>query len=195
MKKNKVKIILTFVIIIIVVIGFSLGVYAGYTLSAKEVTYTKPDGTQLTVKEALDDLRAKFTTVTAPEISIAEAQSDSMLTNTVSVVVADEEGKKFVVPAGYKVRVDATTNNAATVDKGIVIEDSSGNQYVWIPCTTDTSSTGLQFKRTEWGVENDNDSRASKDELTLGDTTCSEDDIANGLTEDVKTAIINQVKS
>ena len=54
-------------------------------------------------------------------------------------------------------------------------------QYVWIPSTTEDSKSQLQFKRTEWDVEVDgaDNSRASKDELTL---TCPENYSDNGLT-------------
>ena len=35
----------------------------------------------------------------------------------------DENGNKIVVPAGFKIVSDDTTNNAQTVEKGIVVED------------------------------------------------------------------------
>jgi len=50
----------------------------------------------------------------------------------------DAKGNKIVVPGGFKVRTDLAT----TVDKGIVIEDSSGNQFVWIPIGTITKADG-----------------------------------------------------
>ena len=195
MKKSKLKVVL--ILVIIMVLCLSIGVYAGYTLSAQDVTYTKPDGTTVTVGAALDELRAKLTVDATAATSIEEAQSDSMLTKVTNSIIFDEAGNKIVIPAGYKLRVDDSTNNATTVDKGMVIEDSRGNQYVWIPCTTDSTSSQLQFQRKEWWVEGNgtDDDYAKKDELTLADSTCSESDIANGLTEDVKNAIINQVKS
>ena len=51
-------------------------------------------------------------------------------------------------------------------NKAVVGTDLLGNQYVWIPCTTDNTSSDLQYTRTEWGVEVDGNSRAIKDELT-----------------------------
>ena len=45
----------------------------------------------------------------------------------------DKYGNPVVVPKGFKVVVDETTNNATTVAEGIVIEDEAGNQFVWIP--------------------------------------------------------------
>ena len=55
--KNKIKSIL--IILITIVICLSVGVYAGYTLSATDVTYTKSDGTTVSVKAALDELNTK----------------------------------------------------------------------------------------------------------------------------------------
>lgn len=106
----------------------------------------------------------------------------------------DENGNKIVVPAGFKIVSDDTTNNAQTVEQGIVVEDEKENQYVWIPCTTEESETKLQYKRTEWDVEDDNGTRASRDELTLEDATCSDDDITKGLTTERKNEIVEQVK-
>lgn len=106
----------------------------------------------------------------------------------------DENGNKIVVPAGFKIVSNDTTSNAQTIEKGIVVEDKNENQYVWIPCTTEESETKLQYKRTEWEVEDDNGTRASKDELTLENVTCSDYDIANGLTIERKDEIVEQVK-
>ena len=81
----------------------------------------------------------------------------------------------------------------------VVGTDLLGNQYVWIPCTTDSTSSKLQYARTEWGVEvdgNDN-SRAIKDELTLTDAsvTYSDSDTANGINADVSKEIVAQIKA
>ena len=102
----------------------------------------------------------------------------------------DKNGAKIIVPAGFKV----VNTDDLTVEKGIVVEDSKGNQYVWIPCTTEDSKSQLQFKRTEWDVEVDgtDNSRASKDELTL---TCPENYSDNGLTYAVVNVIVAQVKA
>ena len=102
----------------------------------------------------------------------------------------DKNGAKIIVPAGFNV----VNTDDLTVEKGIVVEDSKGNQYVWIPCTTEDSKSQLQFKRTEWDVEVDgsDNSRASKDELTL---TCPENYSDNGLTYAVVNEIVAQVKA
>ena len=81
----------------------------------------------------------------------------------------------------------------------VVGTDLLGNQYVWIPCTTDSSSSDLQYARTEWGVEEDGDdnSRAIKDELTLTDAsvTYSDADTANGINADASKEIVAQIKA
>ena len=100
----------------------------------------------------------------------------------------DKNGAKIIVPAGFKV----VNTDDLTVEKGIVIEDSKGNQYVWIPCTTEDSKSQLQFKRTEWWVEDDGGAKASKDELTL---TCPENYSDNGLTYAVVNEIVAQIKA
>ena len=84
-------------------------------------------------------------------------------------------------------------------NKAVVETDLLGNQYVWIPCTTDNTSSDLQYTRTEWGVEVDGDdnSRAIKDELTLTDAsvTYSDSDTANGINADVSKEIVAQIKA
>ena len=81
----------------------------------------------------------------------------------------------------------------------VVGTDLLGNQYVWIPCTTDSTSSDLQYARTEWGVEVDgaDNSRAIKDELTLTDSsvTYSDADTANGINADVSKEIVAQIKA
>ena len=84
-------------------------------------------------------------------------------------------------------------------NKAVVGTDLLGNQYVWIPCTTDSTSSKLQYARTEWGVEEDGDdnSRAIKDELTLTDAsvTYSDEDTANGINADASKEIVAQIKA
>ena len=105
-----------------------------------------------------------------------------------NIELHDKNGAKIIVPAGFKV----VNTDDLTVEKGIVVEDSKGNQYVWIPCTTEDSKSQLQFKRTEWSVEDDGGTKASKDELTL---TCPENYSDNGLTYAVVNEIVAQVKA
>jgi len=80
---------------------------------------------------------------------------NTVLSTTANTEVYDEYGNKIVVPAGFKIRVDSTTNNADTVTEGIVIEDgTNGNQFVWIPVGkiyTDTAKTEANAKTITLG--------------------------------------------
>ncbi len=113
---------------------------------------------------------------------------------TSNTTVEDAIGNKVVVPAGFIV-----VNPEDYVTDGIVIQKvSNGNQYVWIPCTTDSSDTSkLQYQRTEWGVEADNDTVALKDELTLTEAsvTYTTEDIENGINTTVSAEIVEQINS
>ena len=67
---------------------------------------------------------------------------DKLLSATENTVLKDSKGNIFTVPAGFKV-----TNDATTVDKGIVIEDATGtatngSQFVWIPVGIITKADG-----------------------------------------------------
>ena len=101
-------------------------------------------------------------------------------TKTSGIVISDNENDK-----------DKYRN------KAVVGTNLLGNQYVWIPCTTDNTSSDLQYTRTEWRVEVDVDSRAIKDELTLTDAsvTYSDVDTANGINADVSKEIVAQIKA
>ncbi|MBD8923498.1 hypothetical protein EGR52_08820 [bacterium] len=60
MKNKKIKIIVAiFIVLLIIVLCFSMEVYAAYLLGATDVSYMKPDGTTVSVKEALDELYTK----------------------------------------------------------------------------------------------------------------------------------------
>ena len=75
------------------------------------------------------------------------------------------------------------------ISDGIVIVDARGNEYVWIPCTKE------QYKREEWSVEIDgaDDSKASRDELTLVDATFSQNDINHGIDKSVTDEIVKKI--
>ena len=90
---------------------------------------------------------------------------------------------------------DNSSDKEKYYGKDVVGTDLQGNQFVWIPCITDSSSAELQYARTEWGVEDDNGTKAIKDELTLTDSsvTYSDVDIANGINADVSKEIVAQI--
>ena len=107
----------------------------------------------------------------------------------------DAEGNTATIPAGFAV---SNVEGENLVSKGLVIIGTTGNEYVWIPCTTDVNATNkLQYKREEtaWGIENDNGTKALKDELTLIGITPSKEESDNGITTTVLNEIVEQVNS
>ena len=81
-----------------------------------------------------EDMEQKYQEVLDnANLTIEQVQNDGMFEKKTNTETTDVNGNKIVIPAGFKVRVDDTTNNANTVNEGIVIEDKKGNQFVWIP--------------------------------------------------------------
>ena len=71
-----------------------------------------------------------------------------VLSTTDNTELKDAKNNKIVVPAGFKI-----INGATTVDKGIVIEDTTetatkGSQFVWIPVGTIIKSDGTNVTIT-----------------------------------------------
>lgn len=193
-EKNKgitlVALVITIVILLILA-GISISALSntGIFQKAKDAKKTS-ENAEKKQSQTLDEYEKELNRYTSEELTSANA--NVVLNQTENVELHDKNGNKIVVPAGFKVVVNDDTNNALTVDKGIVVEDGKGNQYVWIPCTTEDSKSQLQFKRTEWEVEDDHGTRASKDESTI---SCAKDYDDNGLTYAKVNEIIKQVKA
>lgn len=114
-----------------------------------EVTFTivgTVDGTDYTSKKTISvasKYQKPFTGTTVEEA----IKYGSILNASKNTELKDAKNNKIVVPAGFKIVSNADTNNATTVDKGIVIEDATstataGNQFVWIPVGTITKADG-----------------------------------------------------
>ena len=130
------------------------------------------------------------------EIKLSEICSQDFSENetTDCTTYTDRNGNKAPVPTGFTV---STVEGENLVDKGLVIrEDSTGNEYVWIPCSMDGSDK-LQYQRTRWGVETDNGTESWKDELTLTDSnvTYLKTETDNGINEEVSKEIVNKINS
>ncbi len=107
----------------------------------------------------------------------------------------DTEGNIAKIPAGFAV---SNVEGENLVSKGLVIIGETGNEYVWIPCTTDEQDTNkVQYKREteKWGIEDDNGTLATKDELTLTEEIPSEEEEKAGITVEVLNEIVKQIKS
>ena len=130
------------------------------------------------------------------EMKISDIDVGEITYETSYTIFKDVNAEQVPIPEGYIVSENSDEN---IVNKGLVISDSRGNEYVWISCTVDSSSNKLQYKRTEWGVEKDgtDNSRAIKDELTLKDidVTYSKTDTDNGINEEISKEIVAQINA
>ena len=175
------------IIILLILAGISISTLTntGIFEKAKDAK-EKSEAEEKQQSETLDSYEKELNKYTS--IELTADRTGAVLSETDNIELHDKNGAKIIVPAGFKV----VNTDDLTVEKGIVVEDSKRNQYVWIPCTTEDSKSQLQFKRTEWDVEDDGGTKASKDELTL---TCLENYSDNGLTYAVVNEIVAQVKA
>ncbi len=60
---------------------------------------------------------------------------------TANKQIKDESGKTMTVPKGFKVK------EGTTIDEGVVIADSEGNEFVWVPCTVD------EYKKHDYEIK------------------------------------------
>ena len=123
---------------------------------AKDETQNAAENQAKTLNEYEDELNKYIsgtpTTPLAPQVKKVADNIGSVLSTTDNTELQDAYGNKIVVPSGFKI-----TNDATTVDKGIVIEDATsaataGSQFVWIPVGkiyTDTSKTESSAKTIE----------------------------------------------
>ena len=153
------------IIVLLILAGVSIATLTGPNGLITRANQAK----EATEQAGIDELK---------QIAQLEAQT---YVNTYEHTTADN--KKVPVPAGFAVIKEEGEN----VADGIVITDSRGNEYVWIPCTKE------QYKRQEWYVEEDGGTRATKDELTLTGATFSSTDIENGINKTVTDEIVKQI--
>ena len=136
---------------------------------AKDETQNAAENQAKVLNEYEDELNKYIsgtpTTPPAPQVKKVADNIGSVLSATDNTELQDAFGNKIVVPAGFKIVSDSTTNNATTVDKGIVIEDATvdsegkatataGSQFVWIPVGkiyTDVAKTDANAKTIELG--------------------------------------------
>ncbi len=125
---------------------------------------------------------AKKATEESTELEKRQLSQVEASTHLENYMYTDADGKTAKIPAGFAV---SNVEGENLVKNGLVIIGETGNEYVWIPCTEDT------YKREIWGVEDDNETKALKDELTLTDVTPSKD----GLTKEALNEVVAQVKN
>ena len=76
-------------------------------------------------------------------MKVSEAQTKGILNASANTDVIDDYGNVIVVPAGFKITTDADT-----VPEGIVVEDGSENQFVWVPTGTVYTSANKATSET-----------------------------------------------
>ena len=127
---------------------------------AKEKTQNAEENQARTLNEYEDELNKYISgTISKQPVKKVEDNIGSVLSTTDNTELQDAYGNKIVVPAGFKIVSNSDTNNATTVDKGIVIEDvtlgaTDGSQFVWVPVGkiyTDIAKTDANAKTIELG--------------------------------------------
>ena len=78
------------------------------------------------------------------EMKISDIDVGEITYETSYTIFKDVNGEQVPIPEGYIVSENSDEN---IVNKGLVVSDSRGNEYVWISCTVDSSSNKLQYKR------------------------------------------------
>ena len=136
-------------------------------LSKAKDTGNKMDDAKKSDLDAINDLDkwiddktgigngGKEDTTEKPKITDSSLKSDDR-TNTGSktIIAKDEKENQVVVPGGFKIADDS----GDTVQKGIVIEDKDGNQFVWIPVSNINNDGSNQIIKDD----------GSEVEITLG---------------------------
>ena len=156
------------IIVLLILAGVSIAMLTG-----QNGILTQAQNSKQVTEEAAEQEKRK--------LSQAEAS-----THLEAYTYTDTEGNTAKIPAGFAV---SNVEGENLVSKGLVIVGETGNEYVWIPCTKDT----YKREETAWGVENDNNTKAIKDELTLTGVTPSTEENQNGITKDVLNEIVEQV--
>lgn len=148
MKNNK-KIkttLIVLIVILILVLCFNVGVYAAYALAATEVSYTKPNGSTVSVKAALDEVYAKV-----PKHSIGD---EVTFKGEPFFVIADK-GTTYELLAKY------VLNSAATKQENEDTDCVFSTSNYWKGEKLPTSSPYLNLN-TYLAVQNDKGSAVYK---------------------------------
>ena len=122
------------IIVLLILAGVSVSMITGYDSipdNAKVAVDTSRQDTTVeqNMVNKINNLFEKYLPATPPvgeEIPLITTASGI---HSETTEYQDVKGNKIVVPGGFEVVIDLAT----TVDKGIVIQDRAGNQFVWIP--------------------------------------------------------------
>ena len=143
-EKNKgitlVALVIT-IIILLILAGISISTLTNTGIFEKAKDTKKvSENAEIEQGQTISEYEKELNKYLAQELT--DEMIDKVLSTTENKVLKDSKGNIFTVPAGFKV-----TNDATTVDQGIVIEDATetatkGSQFVWIPVGTITKADG-----------------------------------------------------
>ena len=98
-----------------------------------------------------------------------------VLSKTENTILEDSNGNIFTLPANFKIVVNTDTNNAKTIDKGIVIEDctetaTNGSQFVWIPVgkIKKEDGTTVEMELNRYNFDSEGNPTAQNENIILG---------------------------
>ena len=104
---------------------------------AKEKSQNADENQARILNEYEDELNKYISGNVKNQVKKIADNINKVLSTTDNTELQDSYGNKIVVPAGFKIVSDSTTN----IDKGVVIEDATsaetaGSQFVWVPVGT-----------------------------------------------------------
>lgn len=132
------------IVVLLILAGITLSLVLGENgiinkaKEAKDTTIQDEKNTQIAFDVITNEINESLGLPT-----IESAKDDNMLNKEKNTTIT-VRGNKVTIPAGFKVSEDS----ADSVEGGIVIEDASGNQFVWIPVGTVRKSDGTSVEIT-----------------------------------------------
>ena len=184
------------IVILLILAGISISALTNTGIFQKaQDAKGKSENAEKQQSELLDSYEKELYKYTSEELTTANA--NVVLSKTENVELHDANGYKIVVPAGFKVVVNDDTNNAMTVDKGIVIEDATssataGSQFVWIPVGTITKADGttVEINLNRYTFDSDGN-KTSKNDSAIAMGSYNYQELATGKGNTVAKSITN----
>ena len=184
-RKNKgitLVVLVVTIIILLILAGISISTLTntGILDKAKEAK-SKTENTEKEEQIKLNEYQKELNEKSVKKIT--DEKINKVLSTEKNTTLKDENGNMVVIPAGFKIVVDDTTNNATTVDKGIVVEDATlnedgtktstnGSQFVWVPVGNIKKSDGttIEINLNRYTFDIDGIPTAHEDNtITVGD--------------------------
>ena len=163
------------IVILLILAGISISALTntGIFAKAKEAKSTS-ENAEKEQSQTLSEYEKELNKYIAKELT--DDKINTVLRKTENTILKDANGNIFTLPAGFKVVVNDDTNNAKTVDKGIVIEDvtdatTKGSQFVWVPVGVVKRDNGVknEIKLNRYIFEEDG-TPIEQGEKIIGDT-------------------------